>query len=117
MKMENLLIYYVASYATLLSAFLGFIFSVMVIRSSDCTSKTTAFYLLARSTVLALASLIPVLLYSLHVLSALTVIMLVVQVIDVGIGILIKNIRRTVGPFIMAAVHLTCLLLLNSVQV
>ena len=49
MKMENLLIYYVASYATLLSAFLGFIFSVMVIRSSDCTSKTTAFYIFARN--------------------------------------------------------------------
>ena len=46
--MENLVIYYATSYATLLSAFLGFIFSVMAIRSSDCTGKTTAFYLFAR---------------------------------------------------------------------
>ena len=100
MKMENLLMYYVASYATLLSAFLGFIFSVMVIRSSDCTSKTTAFYIFARSTAFAVASLIPVLFYSPHVLSDLTVIMLVVQVINASIGILIKNIRRTVGPLL-----------------
>lgn len=107
------LIYYVTAYTTLISAVLGLCFSIQaLIAEKRRVPRTNAQYMLARSIALACIAAIPVFTDAPDILGAVTVAMLIVQIIDGIIGIIIKNKIRTAGPFIMAACHAVCLFML-----
>lgn len=105
--------YYICAGITLVSAGLGVGFSITAILEKTGKNKQNAMYMFARSLALLGIAFMPIFIESVKILIMITGAMLVVQVIDGGIGIVIKSRMRTVGPFIMAAFHLLCLLLIS----
>ena len=105
------MMYYLTAYTTLLSAVLGLCFSIGAVRTGQGNSRTNALYMFARSLALTCAALIPVCVSAPNILIAATAAMLIGQVVDWIIGIILKNKMRTAGPFLMAACHAVCLLL------
>lgn len=103
--------YYICAGITLVSAGLGVGFSIAAILGEAGKNKQNALYMFARSLALLGIAFVPIFIESEKILIMITGAMLVVQVVDGGIGIIIKSRMRTVGPFIMAAFHLFCLLL------
>lgn len=105
--------YYVCAGITLISAVLGVGFSIGAIVKEKGKDKENALYMFARSLALMGIAFVPVCIEAEKILIIITGAMLLVQVIDGCIGIGIKSRMWTVGPFIMAAFHLACLLLIS----
>lgn len=103
--------YYLTACITSLSAFLGLAFSIYAIRNAEGQEKTNALYMFARCVVIVFISIIPFFRYSDILLFIITSSMLIIQVIDGIVGIYIQNRMRTVGPFIMAVLHMICILI------
>lgn len=103
--------YYLTAYITLLSAVLGFLFSIQAVRKSK-NNKLNALYMLARSLAVVFMAAIPVYTKTSEFLVIITVAMLIIQLVDGLAGIYIKNPMRTIGPFTMAFLHAVCLLTL-----
>lgn len=106
--------YYVTAFTTLLSAALGLCFSIGAFlsnKSNKGKSLNNSMYMFARSLALFCIAVVPVCMKDPAVLIIITSAMLIVQLIDCIIGIIIKNIMRTIGPFIMSVCHAVCLLL------
>lgn len=104
--------YYVCAGITLISAVFGVGFSIGAVVKGKDIEKENALYMFARSLVLVGIALIPVCTKANQILIIVTAAMLLLQVIDGGIGIRIKSRMRTVGPFIMAICHAVCLLVI-----
>ena len=104
--------YYLTAYITLLSAVLGFLFSIQAVRKSENNNKLNALYMLARSLAVIFMAAIPVFTKTSEFLAIITVAMLIIQLVDGFAGIYIKNPMRTIGPFFMAFLHAVCLLTL-----
>ena len=104
--------YYLTAYITLLSAVLGFLFSIQAVRKSESNNKLNALYMLARSLAVVFMAAIPICTKTSEFLAIITVAMLIIQLVDGFAGIYIKNPMRTIGPFTMAFLHAVCLLTL-----
>lgn len=105
--------YYLMASITLLSAVLGFLFSIQAVRKSEKNDKLNALYMLARSLAVVFMAAIPVCTKASAFLVIITVAMLIIQLVDGFAGIYIKNPMRTIGPFTMAFLHTVCLLTLR----
>lgn len=103
--------YYLCAYITLISSILGVGFSIGAIVGEKGKHKENALYMFARSIALLGIAIIPICIEAKNLLIIITSAMLIVQVIDVFIGIYIKDKMRTGGPFMMAACHAISLLL------
>lgn len=105
------LTYYLTACITSLSAFLGLAFSIVSIKNSESQGKTNALYMFARCVAIVFVSIIPFFRDSDALLFVITSLMLIIQVIDGIVGMFIQNRMRTVESFIMAILHLICILI------
>ncbi len=96
-------IYYTCAAITMISALVSFGFSVEAfIKSKNMEREafTNAMYAMSRSCALALSSFVPYFFHSIPYLSAISIIMIVVQAIDAVIGFKIGNKFKTYGPML-----------------
>ena len=103
--------YYITACITSLSAFLGLVFSLFAINKAENQENANALYMFARCIAIVFISAIPFFWRSDILLRILTSSMLIIQIIDGIIGIYLKDCMKTVGPFIMAILHIICLLI------
>lgn len=104
--------YYITAILTFISATMGVLFSIGFIRNEKGNSQVNALYMFARSFALLMLTVIPFFINSTQMLAIATAAMCIVQMIDGFIGIAIKNLFQTFGPFMLAVCHSICLLLL-----
>jgi hypothetical protein len=105
--------YYVCTSITALSAFTSFGFSLHALLLAK-NKQTSALYAASRSVALALVSLIPIFYHSKPFLTAIAIVMIIVQLVDAAIGFKIKSLLKTYGPMMTAIFNLLALIwLLN----
>lgn len=101
--------YYIIAIITFISAFLGMVFSIISIIKEKTELKTNTLYMSARSIAILIMTVVSLCKRIDSLLIVSTLLMLTIQTIDGFIGIYKKSYKRTLGPFILAILHLICL--------
>ena len=104
----------VCAIVTGLSAIVSLGFSLAFVRGATGQARTLALYACARSIALAIVSLVPLATGLSVWLEAVAVGMIIVQVLDAGVGVTIRDRMKTFGPAGMAAANLAALVWLTS---
>jgi hypothetical protein len=105
--------FYICAFVTALSAFTSLGFSIQAAQPIK-NEKTSALYTAARSFALAMVSLIPFFCHSKPFLTAIALVMIIVQTIDAAIGFKVKSLLKAYGPLMTAIFNLLALIwLLN----
>lgn len=94
---------------TAVSAYTSLGFSVAAVFAADGEARATAMYASARSVALALASLIPFFYSSTAFLTAIALVMILVQGLDAVIGFRRHETLETFGPATTALLNLLAL--------
>lgn len=97
--------YYVCAVITLISASISLFFSLLAVRKSTGDAQVKALYVTARSVAFLCISIVPFFIISNELVVITAVGMIIVQFFDGFIGIKIKDMPETVGPFTIAIVH------------
>ena len=99
----------VCAAVTAVSAFVSLGFSIASVPGTDGQTRTLALYACARSTAFAIVSLVPFATGWRLWLEAVAVGMIVVQVLDAGVGVAIRDRMKTLGPAAIAVTNLAAL--------
>jgi hypothetical protein len=99
---------------TAVSAVISLGFSIAAAVNTAGDARTMALYSCARSAALVFASVVPFLTGSTPWLQAIACSMIIVQTGDAGIGVVIKDRMKTLGPAGTALLNLTALIWLLS---
>jgi hypothetical protein len=95
---------------TAVSAFVSLGFSIASAPGASGQARTLALYTCARSIALAIISLVPFATGWGPWLEAVTVGMIIVQALDAGVGVTIRDRMKTFGPASMAVANLATLM-------
>jgi hypothetical protein len=107
------LAYWICAVVTLISALTSLSFSVVALSNSDGKAQVNAMYASARSTALAIASVVVLFDRSRSWLEAIAVTMIIVQLLDAAIGIKIHDKMKTYGPATTALANLAAIIWLT----
>src|SRR3981081_1233297 len=99
---------------TAASAVISLGFSIAAVFNTTNEVRTMALYTCARSVALVIVSAVPFLTGSTPWLQAIACSMIIVEVFEAGIGLVIKDRMKTVGPAGTALVNLAAVILLLS---
>lgn len=103
--------YYVCAAITLISASISLFFSFLAVRRSKEDAQEKALYVTARSIAFLCISIVPFFIISKEMVAITSVGMIIVQFLDGFIGIRIRDMPETVGPFTIAIVHVIALVI------
>src|ERR1700685_2928356 len=92
----------VCATVTALSAFVSLGFSIASVPATDGQTRTLALYTCARSIALAIISVVPFATGWRLWLEALAAGMIILQALDAGVGVTIRDRMKTFGPAAMA---------------
>lgn len=106
--------YYLCALVTFASAFTSLGFSIAAYRNVNNSTRISEMYTLSRSFALALASVIPIIYHTVQWLSAIAIIMIIVQAIDAYIGVKLKDLLKTYGPAMTSLLNLCAFVWLIS---
>src|SRR4030081_4085438 len=104
--------YWFFSVATTISALTSLGFSIAALVTATEGSLPTARYATSRSVALAVAAAVPFVAPSAAWVEAVAVAMVIVQTGDAVIGQRERDVRKTLGPAVLAAINLVALVLL-----
>jgi hypothetical protein len=104
----------VCTTATAASAFVSLGFSIASVPSANGQIRTLALYACARSIAFAIISVVPFATGWSLWLEAVAIGMIIVQVLDAGVGVAISDRMKTFGPAGIAVTNLAALLWLIS---
>jgi hypothetical protein len=110
-------VFYICAAITAASAFTSLGFSLSAVKQSNDTSRINALYASSRSIALAVVSLVPFLYHSVPFLAGIALIMILVQTVDVIVGIFTHKLLKIYGPVITAVINLGVLAWLLCSQV
>jgi hypothetical protein len=99
---------------TTVSAAISLGFSIAAVFNTPDEVRSMALYTSARSVALVIASAVPILTGSTPWLQAIAFSMIIVQLCDAGIGVVIKDRMKTLGPAGAALLNLAALIWLPS---
>jgi hypothetical protein len=104
--------FWICSIITVISAFISLGFSIAALRSSNASTRINAMYVTSRSTAIAVACVIAMISLSSPWIVAIAFVMVIVQFIDAGIGIVSHDSMKTFGPLSLAVLNLAALIFL-----
>jgi hypothetical protein len=104
--------YWFCAVATAISALTSLGFSIGALATATEGSLTTARYATSRSIALAVAAAVPIVATSATWVEAVAVAMVIVQTGDAVIGQLERDVRKTLGPAVLATINLAALVFL-----
>ena len=104
--------YWFCTVATAISALTSLGFSIAALVTAAEGSLTTARYATSRSIALAVAAAVPIVATSATWAEAVALAMVIVQTGDAVIGQRERDVRKTFGPAVLAAINLVALVLL-----
>jgi hypothetical protein len=104
----------VCAIVTAANAFVSLGFSVAFVRGTNGNTRTLALYACARSIAFAIISVVPFATGWRLWLEAVAVGMIILQVLDAGVGVAIRDRKKTFGPAVIAVANLAALVWLIS---
>ena len=104
----------VCATVTAVSAFLSLGFSIASVPGTNGQTRTLALYTCARSIAFAAISVVPFATGWSFWLEAVAAGMIILQVLDAGVGVTIKDPKKTFGPAAIAVANLAALAWLIS---
>jgi hypothetical protein len=104
----------VCATVTAVNAFVSLGFSIASVASANGETRTLALYACARSIAFALISVVPLATGWKLWLEAVAVGMIILQVLDAGVGVAIRDRMKTLGPAAIAVANLAALVWLVS---
>ena len=104
----------VCATVTAVSAFVSLGFSIASVSGTNGQTRTLALYTCARSIAFAIISVVPLATAWSLWLEAVAVGMIILQVLDAGVGVTIRDPKKTFGPAAMAAANLAALVWLTG---
>jgi hypothetical protein len=104
----------VCATVTAVSAFVSLGFSIASVPGTNGQTRTLALYTCARSIAFAIISVVPLATGWSLWLEAVAVGMTILQALDAGVGVTIKDRMKTFGPAAMAVTNLAALVWLVS---
>jgi hypothetical protein len=104
----------VCAAVTAVSAFVSLGFSIASVPGANGQTRTLALYTCARSTAFAIVSLVPFATGWRLWLEAVAVGMIILQALDAGVGVAIRDRMKTFGPAAIAVTNLAALVWLIS---
>jgi len=104
----------VCAAVTAVSAFVSLGFSIASVPGANGQTRTLALYTCARSTAFAIVSLVPFATGWRLWLEAVAVGMIILQALDAGVGVTMRDRMKTLGPAAIAVTNLAALVWLIS---
>jgi hypothetical protein len=101
--------YWSCAVVTAASSCVSFAFSVAALRGAAPVSAVASRYALVRSAAFALPAIAALCFGSMGFLSAMAIVMIVVQAGDALVGATVRDRMKTIGPAIIAAINLAVL--------
>jgi hypothetical protein len=106
--------YWTCAVISALSALTSLFFSARAAVTDEGHARTNARYVVARSFPLTVVAVIPLFHHSTQWEIAVALCLVIVQALDAGIGVTIRDRKETAGPALTAALNLAALLWLIS---
>ncbi|WP_374946220.1 hypothetical protein [Agreia sp.] len=102
--------FWICALVTFASAAVSLGYSLVAVRQSRADARTASLYAAARSVSLVVVAVVAPFTGALPFVAAIAIAMIVVQAIDAGIGVAIRDRVKTFGPALTAAANLAALL-------
>lgn len=104
------LAFWICAALTVVSALVSTGYAVTSVQSATKESKLPSMYALARSMAILVAALIGLVSFSTDYVTAIALVMIIVQALDTVVGVRIRDTFKTVGPAITAAANAAALI-------